>query len=429
MKQKFLWSSFFKTQSGTDTEIKTAHQMFLGTLFVGTLWSSLLTLTFLFQEHKIPQALSGLFFVTMILSLLHFLWTKNYRIGAHLQSISFYFYMVGLMIVTGGIASPAMIWLPLIIYYIYQLLGKKWALFWVTLWTLTNLIFWKANFMGLLPASSFTNDDGQLYSALSLIFMLPLGFWLYSIHRKAFDHLREINHKQRLESSHLLHVISHDLRSPLQIIQSYAQLLQEDSGEKKKEFLNNISKSVQRMADLINQVRDYEQLIFSQKSIPLEPVDLIKVIEENIATKQLHFSSKAIRVTLDFKEPSYTVLANRGALWEHVLCNIIANSFKFTHAKGLIEISAYQEKDKVILKIRDYGVGMPKELTTNAFEFSKKPSRPGTAGEKGSGLGLPIAKMFSDKMGILFDLKSWNEEEPTEKPGTQITLTFDAIKV
>ena len=72
---------------------------------------------------------------------------------------------------------------------------------------------------------------------------------------------------------------------------------------------------------------------------------------------------------------------------------------------------------------------MPKELTTNAFEFSKKPSRPGTAGEKGSGLGLPIAKMFSDKMGILFDLKSWNEEEPTEKPGTQITLTFDAIKV
>ena len=96
MKQKFLWSSFFKTQSGTDTEIKTAHQMFLGTLFVGTLWSSLLTLTFLFQEHKIPQVLSALLLVSMILSLLHFLWTKNYRIGAHLQSVSFYFYMVGL---------------------------------------------------------------------------------------------------------------------------------------------------------------------------------------------------------------------------------------------------------------------------------------------------------------------------------------------
>ncbi len=411
-----------------DREAWACEQMFVGTNFVGTLWAACLTLAFLFQEQRVPQLLSTLFLLSMILSLFIRAWTKNIRFAVHCQGFAFYFYIVGLMSISGGILSPALIWLPLIIYYIYPLLGKKWSFFWVGLWTLTNIIFWKSGSTGWLPVNFLSIEAQRNFSVLSVVFMLPLGFWLYSIHRKTFDHFRETSQKQRMEISHLLHVISHDIRSPLQIIQSYTHLLKEDTGEKKLAFIAPIEKSVLRIAALLGQVRDYENLISAKEPIALESVDLRDVVEETIHSNQLHFSDKNILVTVGFEASTYNILSNRGALVEHILSNILNNAFKFTLPHGCIKISAKKEKETVILTIRDDGIGIPNNLLQNIFDFSRKTSRPGTAGEKGSGFGLPIAKLFLDQMNVPVELQSWTETgteaSPLNSQGTELKLTF-----
>ena len=430
MKLKFSWQDFLWPHDKPDnnSEALAVEQMFLSTNFVGLIWGMALTLVFTFQQQKVLQILSGLFLSSMIFSLFIRSWTKKTRTGVLFQSFAFYFYLVGVMTTTGGILSPALIWLPLIIYYVYPLLGKKWTVFWVGLWTATNIFFWIADSLGWLPANILSSEAQRIYTILSVIFMLPLGFWLYSLYQKYFEDLRQVSQKQRMESSHLLHVISHDIRSPLQIIQSYTHLLKDDKGEKKLAFIAPIDNSVLRISNLFGQVRDYENLMYSKEKIPLEPVDLKAVMEETLQTNQLHFPEKMIQVLIDFQEPTLVVLANQGALSSQILCNILSNAFKFSAPQSKIEVSARKHSNLVILKIRDYGIGIPESHMENIFEFSKKTSRPGTAGEKGSGFGLPIAKMFLDQMNVPAQLKSWDKSSPLNLQGTEFTLTFKAVE-
>ena len=81
-----------------DREALAAEQMFITTQFVGTIWGAALTLTFLFQDLRVPQILSALFLATMILSLFIRSWTNKTRAAVQVQSFAFYFYLVGLMI-------------------------------------------------------------------------------------------------------------------------------------------------------------------------------------------------------------------------------------------------------------------------------------------------------------------------------------------
>ena len=426
MTKSNLWINFFWPQrpSENDPEKIAATHMFVMTSFIGMAGSLGLALCYLFQGYQFLSLITFLFFISLLFSILLRRWNENYKIAIHIQVTSLYFYLVGLMYFSGGITSPAVLWLPLIIYYVYPLKGKNWTLFWVVVWSVTNLVFFVFGKMGWLQPSLLSTSDQLIYTAFSVIFMLPFGLWLYSIYRNSLSLLKDSNQKYRFESSHLLQVITHDLRSPLQIIQSYAQLLRDDNGTRKKDFIANIEKAVQRMITLLNQVREYENLKNFKKPLPLEPVDLKEVIEENLDHLKRHFTQKMIEVKLDFKDPEYLVLADRGALSEHVLCNLLSNAFKFSHPQSVIEISAQAKANHIILNIRDHGIGMPEELTSQVFEFSKVSSRSGTAGEKGSGFGLPIAKMFLDKMGTGLDLKSYPEESSPKNRGTHFTLTF-----
>lgn len=279
-----------------------------------------------------------------------------------------------------------------------------------------------------VPAHILSPEAARAALFLPALMMLPLGFWLYANQQKTFNRLQQTSQKQRLESSHLLHVISHDIRSPLQLIQSYTYLLKEDKGEKKLAFLAPIEKSVQRISDLLGQVRDYENLIYSKKPIALEPVDLRAVVEDTIQTKQMHFSDKGIHVTVDFEAPTFLVLSHRGTLCEQILCNILGNAFKFTAPQGQIKISAKKESEAVILTIRDNGIGIPKDLMENIFEFSDKKSRSGTLGEKGSGFGLPIAKLFLEQLDVPVELNSWTENSPSHTQGTEFKLLFKLVR-
>ncbi len=402
--------------------------MFVGTSLIAILAACLQTGAFLFQESRSPQVFSALLAFTMILGFVMGRLRTDFRLGMHFQVVSLYFYLVGMMAVTGGSLSPAALLLPLIVYYVYPLLGKKWAVFWVGLWTMTSLVFFALEMADRISPSVLSSKAQNLYATVSAVLVMPLALWLYAIYQVSLERLRLAHQKHRTETSNLLHVISHDLRGPLQIIQSYSQLLNEDSDRKKTEFLSAIHRSVQRITTLLNQVRDYENIMNGKTKFPLKPVNLKTLVKENLEDLAIQFKDKRIQVQVDMIDPTYLILAEAGALSEHVLINILSNAFKFSSAQGLIEISVKKEKDLVHLRIRDYGIGIPAKLQKNIFEFSHGTSRPGTAGEKGSGFGLPIAKMFLDQMEMSLAFQSWVETSPPSQQGTLFTLTFKAVR-
>jgi signal transduction histidine kinase len=90
-----------------------------------------------------------------------------------------------------------------------------------------------------------------------------------------------------------------------------------------------------------------------------------------------------------------------------VLRNLMLNAIKFTHQGGIIEVSAEQEGDWVVVSVKDNGVGIAPENLEQIFDKSTHYTTRGTANEKGTGLGLKLCKEFVEKNGG----KIWVESE------------------
>jgi signal transduction histidine kinase len=96
-----------------------------------------------------------------------------------------------------------------------------------------------------------------------------------------------------------------------------------------------------------------------------------------------------------------------------VLRNLISNAIKFTNQGGEIIVSVNEEKDKLMVSVKDNGIGIPKEVIGKLFRIDENYSTRGTANETGTGLGLMLCKEFIEK----HDGEIWVESE-VEKGST-----------
>jgi signal transduction histidine kinase len=106
-----------------------------------------------------------------------------------------------------------------------------------------------------------------------------------------------------------------------------------------------------------------------------------------------------------------------------VLRNLISNAIKFTRSGGEIIVSAAETATEIVVSVKDKGVGISKERIEKIFSIGESESTPGTAKEKGTGLGLILCKEFVEK----HDGKLW-VESMIEK-GTTFTFAIPAKKL
>jgi signal transduction histidine kinase len=101
-----------------------------------------------------------------------------------------------------------------------------------------------------------------------------------------------------------------------------------------------------------------------------------------------------------------------------ILRNLLSNALKFTNSKGFIEVSSQRLEEKVIVQVKDNGMGMSTEKSRQLFGPVPVHSRRGIQGEQGTGLGLKICKEFMDKLGE----RIWVESEPGKGTSFYFTL-------
>lgn len=206
------------------------------------------------------------------------------------------------------------------------------------------------------------------------------------------------------EKNKLFSIISHDLRSPLNSIQSYLEVLgtQGIPDEDKAYFEGSLHDLTKNTSDML-----YNLLVWSKaqmggiklslKELPLYgSLHNILVVEKSIATK------KGIDLIHDIDE-DIAVLGDSDML-ELVVRNLLNNAIKFTQAGGNIRISAGIESEVCTISIADTGIGMNQETQADIFKM-KHVNSFGTNNEKGVGLGLALCKEFVELQGgrIWFD--------------------------
>ena len=192
--------------------------------------------------------------------------------------------------------------------------------------------------------------------------------------------------------------VSHELKTPLTVIKSYSQTLNEMEVDRDtaREFLSVIDSEVDRMTLTVSQLLQISRLEAGPDTAP-EEVDLAKLCGGIADALALEIKAKALTITLS---GGGKVICER-AKAHTILTNIIENAVKYTE-RGGIEI----EIEDNTVTVRDSGIGMTKEDVRHIFERFYRADKARGRKTGGTGLGLAIAKECADAIGAKITVDS-----------------------
>ncbi len=188
--------------------------------------------------------------------------------------------------------------------------------------------------------------------------------------------------------------VSHDLRTPLAIMQGYVEtlLMKDDqlTPEERKNYLKITLGSSEKLGRLISQLFEYSKLEAKQILPVKEPFFIAELAQDVFHKYQIIAKQKGIDLQLDQPKDLPLVFADV-SLVERVLQNLMDNAMKFTPAGGKVTIALRAMKSSVELRITDNGPGIPDSEQLAIFERYRKASSVAQP-SAGAGLGLAIAK-------------------------------------
>ena len=209
-----------------------------------------------------------------------------------------------------------------------------------------------------------------------------------------------------------LSVLSHELKSPLNAIEGYLNIMQErQAGNDIKDYDQIIDRSLQRikgMRTLIMDLQDLTKIQFEKKEEKFERVHLNQLLEDTIENINPYAIQKDVSIQVKTGKDIY-MDADPGDI-EIVLNNLLSNAVKYNKEKGQVTIELNDQGESVQMKISDTGIGMTKEETEKLFHEFFRVKNEKTKHITGSGLGLSIAKKVVDLYNGTIDVKSEPEK-------------------
>ncbi|MHA1992834.1 MAG: ATP-binding protein [Candidatus Hodarchaeales archaeon] len=198
-------------------------------------------------------------------------------------------------------------------------------------------------------------------------------------------------------------IVSHDLKSPLQTIMMYTELLKSDSDIKSKkkpvDYLNRIDTNIRKMDQLIEGILKYSRAIHSSPD-DFNEIDIKEIIKDVLPILSI---GKSVKITI--KDPMPIIRANKIQLIQ-VFQNLISNALKFLDKpKKTITIECESIKDFWKFSVTDNGVGIKKEDFPRVMQMFKTLDQEGI--EKGTGIGLAIV----ERIVLMHGGKLWIESE------------------
>jgi PAS domain S-box-containing protein len=223
----------------------------------------------------------------------------------------------------------------------------------------------------------------------------------FEAEREAARRLREVD---RLRSD-FLSTVSHELRTPLTAIRGFADLLVQQweatPPEQRYALIERISAAGARLDRLIEDLLDFTRLERGQLAIDVQARELADLVDDALRQVSTSLEEHEIRVDV----PAGVVALVDSSAIARVLVNLFTNAAKFSPVGTTIRITGRDEGDRVVLRVRDEGDGIPEHEHDRVFERFYRVGG-GNAHRPGTGVGLAIVKEFTEAQGGQVTLRS-----------------------
>lgn len=233
------------------------------------------------------------------------------------------------------------------------------------------------------------------------------------------------------EKNNLIKILAHDLRTPINQVQGFAQLLLlENPGlaEEQKESINRIIDSSIRLNTMIGKILDVDAIESNRVNLQPETIDLNALTRRVVTSFERSANKKDIRLVFEAAPGSGLIIGDMLYMTE-IIENLLSNAIKFSQWDKSVSVTLTTSDSHIQLKIQDEGPGLTDDDKQKIFQkFQRLSARP-TAGEHSTGLGLSIVKKYTELMngrvwyesiegtGSCFYLEFPKAEQITRLPG------------
>ena len=197
--------------------------------------------------------------------------------------------------------------------------------------------------------------------------------------------------------------VSHELKTPLAVIQNYVSLLQDESldTDTRQRYVSTVKQASRRLTDLISNILKLNKLENQDVIMEYEKINLTKMLSDAVLNYENIIEEKDLTVECDFDD---TVIYSCPSYLEIVWNNLISNAIKFTEPGGSITVTLKEHIDCVVVSVKDTGCGISRKTGEHIFEkfYQGDTSHSG----EGNGLGLPLVKKVIDILGGEISVKS-----------------------
>lgn len=211
--------------------------------------------------------------------------------------------------------------------------------------------------------------------------------------------------------------VSHELRTPLTAISGWAETLSADPGaniDQTKRGLGIILKESRRLTTMVEELLEFTKMQDGRFTLRVESVDLASELEDAIHTYFELFRQEGIEVSYKGPDEDVPPIVADSERMKQVFCNVLDNAAKHGGAGKRIDVSAACEDGKFVIRVRDYGPGIPEE----ELPFVKQKFYKGSSKARGSGIGLAVCDEIVRLHGGTFDIAN------AEGGGAVVTISL-----
>ncbi|GAB6091243.1 ligand-binding sensor domain-containing diguanylate cyclase [Spirochaeta dissipatitropha] len=240
--------------------------------------------------------------------------------------------------------------------------------------------------------------------------------------RKRTSELTKVNEEltaSQEEKDRFFHILAHDLRGPIAGLKSFSEGLYEVrnnlSPEDIEEALSTIFDTSTGISSLLERLLEWGNLQRNRDPLVFQQILLKDLTDECCSGFASMLEAKGIQLTVDI-DPELNFFTDSKIL-SSVIHNLVHNAIKFSESGDVIHLkAALNSNSELEFSVRDTGIGIPEDKLSDVLLLDKFESTRGTAGEKGTGLGLPLVKQQLGILGAGMKIRS------EEGEGTEITF-------